>query len=297
MDITKKQFSSYMIAAFSIAWPLQIIASIFALRGNLTAFQLLLSVTMFAPFAATLVARIPLKCMGWKPRLKGKVRYIFVALWLNSVLMVLGAGLFFLIFPKSFDSELTFFTATLIARAGEQAVEQLAAQGFTVQMYLIISAAQAFTIAPFINMFFALGEEVGWRGGMTPYLKEKFGTAKGRLLSGLIWGIWHWPIIILAGYEYGMSYIGAPVLGPIVFCFFTTATGILIDWIYEKTHCIWFPALMHGAINAFGTVFPYLAKAEYSRYSIFGPAYIGLISMIPLLIVSGVIMAKAAKES
>ncbi len=54
---------------------------------------------------------------------------------------------------------------------------------------------------------------------------------------------------------------------------------------------------MHGAINAFGTVFPYLAKAEYGRYSIFGPAYIGLISMIPLLIVSGIIMAKAAKES
>ena len=49
-----------------------------------------------------------------------------------------------------------------------------------IQMYLIISAAQAFTIAPFINMLFALGEEVGWRGGMTPYLKEKFGTARGR---------------------------------------------------------------------------------------------------------------------
>lgn len=33
-------------------------------------------------------------------------------------------------------------------------------------MYLAIIAIQAVTYAPLVNMFFALGEEVGWRGAM-----------------------------------------------------------------------------------------------------------------------------------
>lgn len=297
MNTTRKQFTVYLIAAFSIACVLQIAASIFALKGNTGIFQILLAINMFSPLAATAIARIPFRGMGWKPMLKGNVRYIFVALWLNSILMILGAGIFFLIFPESFDRKLTYFTSVIIAQAGEQAIEQLEAQGISLPIYLVISAMQALTIAPFFNMFIALGEEVGWRGAMTPFLKEKLGTTKGRLISGIIWGIWHWPVIILAGYEYGTDYIGAPILGPLVFCLYATAAGILIDWIYDKTKCIWFPSLMHGAINAFVTLFPYLVKAEYSRYSIFGPAYIGLISMIPLLIASSIIMIKSARET
>lgn len=37
-------------------------------------------------------------------------------------------------------------------------------QGLTMPMYLLISTIQALTYGPFINMFVALGEEVGWRG-------------------------------------------------------------------------------------------------------------------------------------
>lgn len=297
MKTTKKQFTIYMIAVFVIAWMLQSIASVFAMQGNLTVFRVMLSVTMFVPFAATLIAKIPLKGMGWIPKLKGKVRYIFVALWLNSALMVLGAGLFFLIFSKSFDTDLTNFTNTLISQAGEQVLDQLASQGLTVEMYLIISVAQALTIAPFMNMFVALGEEVGWRGTMNPYLKDKLGVVKGRILSGAIWGAWHWPVMILAGYEYGKEYIGAPVLGPIVFCLCTVAMGILLDDVYEKTGCIWFPSLMHGSVNAFATIFPYLVKTEYSTYSILGPAYNGLIAMIPLLIAAAIILMRSGKKS
>ncbi|MCM1155975.1 MAG: CPBP family intramembrane metalloprotease [Roseburia sp.] len=297
MNTTKKQFTIYMISAFAIAWILQIIAGIFARQGNLMVLRIVLVVTMFVPAAATLIAGIPLKGMGWRPKLKGKIRYIFVALWLNSALMVVGAILFFCVFPKAFDADLAYFTNILISQGGEQVLEQLEAQGLTVQMYLVVSALQALTFAPFLNMFAALGEEVGWRGVMTPYLKEKLGVVRGRLLSGLIWGAWHWPAMILFGYEYGTEYIGAPVLGPIVFCLCTTAMGILLDDIYEKTDCIWFPALMHGSVNAFATIFPYLVKEEYSKYAILGPAYIGLIAMIPLWIAAGIILMKGRKQT
>lgn len=68
-------------------------------------------------------------------------------------------------------------------------------------------------LAPAINMFPALGEEVGWRGYMMPRLKERFGLLNGRLLGGFVWGIWHWPLMLLVGYEYGTNYLGAPPAG------------------------------------------------------------------------------------
>ena len=40
------------------------------------------------------------------------------------------------------------------------------------------------------DMFVALGEEVGWRGALYPYLKKKFGDTKGRIVGGAIWGAW-----------------------------------------------------------------------------------------------------------
>ena len=103
------------------------------------------------------------------------------------------------------------------------------------------------------------------------------------------------PIMILAGYEYGKEYIGAPVLGPIVFCVATIMMGILFDYVYEKTETIWLPSLMHGATNAF-TIFAYLVKPDYSNMAILGPAYIGIISMIPMIIVAVIICVKTKRN-
>ena len=129
--------------------------------------------------------------------------------------------MFFLFFPKAFDSEFL----TLRGLMEEAALEKLEAQGLTIPIYILISSIQAITFAPFFNMFAALGEEVGWRGALYPYLKEKLGVTKGRIVGGVIWGSWHWPVMIFAGYEYGKEYIGAPVLGPIVFCLFNDYYG------------------------------------------------------------------------
>ena len=90
-----------------------------------------------------------------------------------------------MIFPDTFDSE--FMTLRgLLEEAG--ALEQFEAKGITMPMYLLITSIQAVTVAPFMNMFVALGEEVGWRGALYPYLKKKLGVTKGRIVGGTIWG-------------------------------------------------------------------------------------------------------------
>lgn len=291
-SMSRKQFAIYLAVAFGLAWILEIVGSVFSNNGNTTAFGMLLTAAMYMPFLGVLIARVPLRGMGWIPHLKGKIRYLFFALWMPALLSIIGGVLFFVIFPDAFDSE--FLTArSLLEEAG--ALEQLEAQGLTIPMYLLVTTIAAVTVAPFFNMFAALGEEVGWRGALYPYLKEKLGVTKGRVAGGAIWGAWHWPAMILAGYEYGKEYLGAPVLGPIVFCVCTVMMGILLDYVYEKTQTIWLPALMHGAINAF-TTFAYLSKPEYADKAILGPAYIGIIGMIPMIVTAGIICVKERKQ-
>lgn len=291
-QINKKQFIIYMIVAFGLAWILEIVASIFSNKGNVTVFTVLLMIAMYMPFLGALISRIPLKGMGWVPHLKGRIRYIFFSLWIPVLLSIIGGVLFFVIFPNAFDTEFTTLRSQL-EQAG--ALDKLEAQGITIPIYILITSIQAITFAPFLNMFVALGEEVGWRGVLYSYLKDKLGVTKGRILGGTIWGCWHWPVMILAGYEYGKEYIGAPVLGPIVFCVSTIAMGILLDYVYEKTETIWMPSLMHGAINAF-TIFPYLTKPEYANKLILGPVHIGIISMVPLDIMAIIICLKQKRS-
>ncbi len=290
--ISRKQFTIYMIATFGLAWILEIIASIYSNKGNQLVFSVILMIAMFMPFLGVLIARIPLKGMGWVPHLKGRIRYLFFALWVPALLSIIGGVLFFAFFPDAFDFE--FLTLRGILE-GTGTLQQLEEQGLTMPMYLLITTIQAVTYAPFVSMFVTLGEEVGWRGALYPYLKEKLGVTKGRIVGGTIWGAWHWPVMIFAGYEYGKGYIGAPVLGPIVFCICTVMMGILFDYVYEKTETIWLPSLMHGATNAF-TIFAYLSKPEYADKAILGPAYIGIISMIPLIVMAVIICVKRKRN-
>ena len=47
----------------------------------------------------------------------------------------------------------------------------------------------------------ALGEEIGWRGFLTPILCRNLGFTQGALLTGAIWAIWHFPLIFFSNYD------------------------------------------------------------------------------------------------
>ena len=93
--------------------------------------------------------------------------------------------------------------------------------------------------------------------------------------------------MLLVGYEYGTNYLGAPLLGLVVWCVVCFALNTLLDWLYEKTGCIWVPAIAHGALNAVASMPVVLTDpAEASYYTVLGPMPIGLIGMLPVLAVA-----------
>ena len=127
------------------------------------------------------------------------------------------------------------------------------------------------------------GEEGGWRGYMMPRLKERFGLLNGRLLGGVVWGVWHCPLMLLVGYEYGTDYLGAPLLGLVVWCVVCFALNTLLDILYEKTESIWVPAIAHGAFNAIAALPQVLVTPADAYYNVLGPMPIGLIAALPML--------------
>lgn len=95
-----------------------------------------------------------------------------------------------------------------------------------------------------VNAAVAFGEEYGWRNYMVDALRgQKFW--KAALLIGLVWGIWHTPLILL-----GHNYPQHPVAGVGMMCIFCFLMGILELYFVLKTGSVIPAAVMHGIINA-----------------------------------------------
>ncbi|WP_124058664.1 CPBP family intramembrane glutamic endopeptidase [Vaginisenegalia massiliensis] len=274
----KIKIKKYLLVVFGISWFMQGLALV---CHNPTLFQIILAIMMWIPGLCVLILKEPINKLGWKLKFKQNWKYIIMAICGPVSLGILGVLIFGLIFPDSLD----FSEKHLLTILGKNHVQTLLKKGMSVQNFIVVMIIQSTFLAPLINLLFALGEEIGWRGYLYRRLNQLFNQNTARLIGGLIWGIWHWPIIIFAGYEYGLEYWGSPFLGPIVFCLFTISAGYLLDYLYIKTHSIWVPSLGHGAINAF--VFPlnFLSPLK-THLRIWGPLPMGLISMLPYILVT-----------
>lgn len=97
--------------------------------------------------------------------------------------------------------------------------------------------------APFINIISTFGEEFGWTGYLLPSLLP-LGRWKAVGIYGVIWGLWHAPIVG------GFNYPGHPIAGVIFMCAFTTALGLIQCSLLLRYRSVLLTSLFHGAINA-----------------------------------------------
>ena len=291
-DYNRKKVRRFLLLAFGMAWLIQAFVGMIAANGGTVVARLVIAAMMFVPALAVFMSRGDIGGMGWKPQIKKNLKLILLAWFAPLILTAVGAALYFLVFPGHFDIS----GKALEASAGADALAQLEAQGLTYPLYVVISAVGSVTYAPLLNGVLALGEEIGWRGFLYPQLKAKFGRKKAMVLHGLIWGAWHFPLIWLIGYEYGFGYFGFPVIGMILFAVITAGWGILHSWIYEKSGSIWLPAILHGAINAAGTLPIAVWVSGNVNAALLGPAPVGLLAGLPFLIAAAVIWLKARKE-
>ena len=99
-------------------------------------------------------------------------------------------------------------------------------------------------IAPFSNVIFTFGEEFGWTGYLLPSLLP-LGRWKAVAIYGVIWGLWHAPII--AG---GYNYPGHPKAGIIFMCASTTSLGLIQCSLLLRYRSVLLTSFLHATINA-----------------------------------------------
>lgn len=105
-------------------------------------------------------------------------------------------------------------------------------------------------IAPIVNFPIFLGEELGWRGFLTPRLLKLLAPAPAFILSGGLWGIWH-----LFGIIMGHNYPGYPIRGIFMMILMCIPLGVIFQYYYIKSGSIFIPMMAHGAVNWTATTF------------------------------------------
>ena len=293
----KKQVVRYLLWTFAVAYIIQFLsAPLYSI--NRMAGQLVLAAMMFVPTLGVFLSGAGFSGIGWKPQIRKNIRVILAAWFGPLILTAAGALIYFLLFPRHFDLSGGY----LKVLAGEDAIEQMKAQGLSYPLYIMVNVISSITYAPLINMFAALGEEIGWRGFLYPQLEAGFGRRKGWLLGGFIWGAWHWPLIWLIGYEYGAAagnpagYAGFPLSGMLLFAVFAAGLGILHGWLYEQSGSIWVPSLLHGAFNGAAALPLTLCLANTGSFRLLGPAPNGLVSGLPVLVIAACVLLRGEKE-
>jgi membrane protease YdiL (CAAX protease family) len=125
----------------------------------------------------------------------------------------------------------------------------------------LLSVAVASTFEPqFLVFGIAAGlfagffEEIGWTGFAYPRMRGRFGALSGALVLGLLWAVWHVPVVdsLGAASPHGAAW-------PAFFASFAVvviAMRVLIAWMYANTGSVFGAQLLHasstGSLVVFG---------------------------------------------
>lgn len=295
-----KRIGIYLAWAFGLAWAL---ALMIYLTGGLTNSPVLLATPrvtlavvllaggyMFAPTAAHILTRLITRegsqaLYVW-PRIRRGWPYWLAAWVVPGLATIAGAALFFLVQPQYFDPALGMLRSTMeqqLAAAGQIAP---AWSNSALWSIVAIQTVAAVLISPLVNGLFTFGEEFGWRAYLQPKLMP-LGARKAMLLMGVIWGVWHWPVIAM-GQNYGLAYPGAPWLGMLAMVWFTFVIGVFLGWAAWRGQSVWPAVIGHAAINGISALGAVCVLGQPNP--LLGPAPVGLIGSAGWTLLAGLLL-------
>ena len=124
--------------------------------------------------------------------------------------------------------------------------QELGMEGFNSTIILLTMIVLLSIVGVVKNIGSTLGEEIGWRGFFIYELRKLFSFGTVSIISGLIWAIWHWPIIFLI---YKGS--GNMLLHITAFTVMIVAISVILAYYTFKSNSLWPAALFHSVHNIF----------------------------------------------
>lgn len=285
---------AYLIMAFGLAWGAWLIPLCFGLGLGKPSFIPFLIVGAFAPAIAAIVVRKWVTREGFadaglRLNLRGNKRFYLVA-WLLPLAVVAGI----ILLAIAFNVARPDFALSYVLEKAPLEVGGAMTKIPVPLRFPLVSILQGLIVA-LIATPILWGEEFGWRG----YLQNRLFRGRpllAAIVTGLIWGVWHYPIN-LQGYNFPED----TKLGLIVFPISTVLLSIVFGWLMEKTGSVWTPSLAHAATNAVGagaTVVLFMGQPNWILTS-----YVGVLAWIPLgalcawIVITGQLEQNMAEES
>ena len=160
------------------------------------------------------------------------------------------------------------------------ALPQLAASPIPEAALLPILAIQTVIVGPFLGLIISFGEEYGWRGYLQTEL-IRLGRVRGIFLLGVIWGVWHWPVIWM-----GYNYPGQPVLGSLAMTVVCIILAYVLGYAVLKSNGVWSAAYLHALSNQSLSFFMLMIYMPTNLILSFGIGLPGLVlgALVVLLI-------------
>ncbi|HET9743870.1 MAG TPA: type II CAAX endopeptidase family protein [Terriglobales bacterium] len=224
-----------LVALFSLPWYALMIHS-----GTLAAGRgLPVHFLMWCPALAALLTcklgglRISSLGFGW-PGSRGKLRYAALGYSLPILYALMAYVPFWAFSRGSFDPQDWM-------KSSAESLKLSSTPGGLLMIFLFL------TFGVVSSTTSGLGEEIGWRGFLFPSLFKLGGATSAILISGIIWGLWHYPGILGSDYNSG----GPKWLALICFTWMVIAGAAIFGWLRVKSDSVWPAAIAHGSHNLF----------------------------------------------
>jgi|SRR6185436_18403185 len=285
-----KKINLYILCSFAFSWTVALVMALMHINiGSILGMVLLAGLYMPGPALATFVIQKYIykegfKQYGWTFDKKA-IKWIFFTPLLFLALTILTFAIIALLGNSHFIQqfgELDFTREGFNLRLRELAsgkidLDKVKIPDIPPLLCFFAMLGQGIIAGSTLNLPFMFGEEFGWRGLM---LREtlKMGFLKASVFIGLVWGIWHFPVILM-----GHNYPHHPYFGILMMCLFTISLSPLFTYIRIKTKSILGSCMLHGMLNATGAMYAlYIANGNELYSSVAGWA--GIIAGILLTI-------------
>lgn len=214
---TRVELTTFLVLTFALSaifWGLIIAAGSLGARGGLYVLAL-----MWCPGVSALITRLifqhDLRGEGWG---LGAPRWLALAYLLPLAYATAAYGAVWMLGLGGVDlSRFTTGAAT----------------------FLVLGTIQ--------SLISATGEELGWRGFLVPTLAKTMSFGRLAVLSGAIWALWHFPLIIFADYNSGT----ATWYSLLCFAVMVVALAVILAWLRLRSGSVWPAAILHASHNLF----------------------------------------------
>ena len=249
-SIDRPKVLEFLVLAFAIAWIGALLIYLAGIELGTPLWTVLVVVLlMWAPAYAAIVVQLR---RGESIRARcglvlGRLRWVALA-WLAPVGLLAGTIVVGTMLP---GVEFSADYGTFLVEQGltDEQIEETMAELDAVPVHpIVLFVLLGLVTGATINALAALGEELGWRGLLLAELAP-LGFWKVSVFTGIVWGIWHAPIIVQ-----GYNFPEAPIAGIAMMTLATVALSPVYTYLTVRARTVLAATFLHGSYNGLGAI-------------------------------------------